>query len=96
MGGSFAPVWVAAFTWNGWQASAEYAGQRHPAAITLGQRIKRGFNIYIAICRTCDGKIKVNASIDDPVVIERILKHLEKKDASTEFPWLPHCWARRM
>jgi hypothetical protein len=25
MGGSFAPVWVAAFTWNGWQASAEYA-----------------------------------------------------------------------
>jgi hypothetical protein len=24
-GGSFAPVWVAAFTWNGWQASVEYA-----------------------------------------------------------------------
>ena len=25
MGGSFAPVWVAAFTWNGWQTSLEYA-----------------------------------------------------------------------
>ena len=25
MGGSFAPVWVAGFTWNGWQASAVYA-----------------------------------------------------------------------
>ena len=25
MGGSFAPVPVAAFTWNGWQDSAEYA-----------------------------------------------------------------------
>ena len=25
MGGSFAVVWVAAFTWNGWQASVEYA-----------------------------------------------------------------------
>ena len=35
MGGSFAPVWVAAFTWNGWQTSLEYAiryvtpNQRH-------------------------------------------------------------------
>ena len=32
MGGSFAPVSVAAFTWNGWQASVEYAlepEQRH-------------------------------------------------------------------
>jgi hypothetical protein len=26
MGGSFAVVWVAAFTWNGWQASVGYAG----------------------------------------------------------------------
>jgi serine/threonine-protein kinase HipA len=29
MGGSFAPVWVAGFTWNGWQASAVYAKQVH-------------------------------------------------------------------
>jgi len=25
MGGSLAPVWVAGFTWNGWQPSAVYA-----------------------------------------------------------------------
>jgi hypothetical protein len=25
MGGSFAVVWVATFTWNGWQLSVEYA-----------------------------------------------------------------------
>jgi hypothetical protein len=28
MGGSFAPVWVAAFAWNGWQESLEYAVSR--------------------------------------------------------------------
>jgi hypothetical protein len=57
--------------------------------------MKRVFNIYISICRTCYGTVKVNASIEHAVVIERILKHLEKKDASIEPFWLPHCWARR-
>ena len=33
MGGSFAPVWVAAFTWNGWQASVEYALRRKEKAL---------------------------------------------------------------
>lgn len=27
MGGSFAPVWVAGFTWNGWQASSGISGR---------------------------------------------------------------------
>ena len=29
--GSFAAVWVAAFTWNGWQASVEYTKFSIPA-----------------------------------------------------------------
>ncbi len=42
VGGSFAPVRVAGFTWNGWQASAVYAADLkfslalHPLASAIG------------------------------------------------------------
>ena len=38
MGGSFAPVWVAGFTWNGWQTSAVYAG--HASMATTDRYIE--------------------------------------------------------
>lgn len=39
-------------------------------------RLKRVFAIDIEVCRRWGGKLRVIASIEDPVVLERILKHL--------------------
>ena len=41
------------------------------------QRLKRVFNIKVSICSDCWGPMKIIASIDDPIVIGKILSHLE-------------------
>lgn len=43
---------------------------------TWAQRLKRVFAIEIETCEKCGGRVKVIASIEDPEVIEKILKHL--------------------
>lgn len=43
------------------------------------QRFKCVFNIDIEIYVHCGGIVKVIASIEDPKVIEQILKHLKQK-----------------
>ena len=45
--------------------------------MTWVQRLKRVFAIEIEKCEECGGEVKGIASIDDPDVIEKILKHLE-------------------
>ena len=52
--------------------------ERH-VAMTWAQRLKRVFNIDIATCHTCGGSVKVIASIEDPVVINKILNHLKQQ-----------------
>lgn len=52
---------------------------QHHAAMTWAQRLKRVFNIEVETCRVCGGAAKVIASIEDPVVIKKILMHLEEK-----------------
>ena len=52
--------------------------EKHPSMI-WGQRLKRVFNIDIETCKQCDGALKVIASIENPVVIENILSHLNEK-----------------
>jgi hypothetical protein len=59
------------------------------AAMTWAQRLKRVFNIDIAVCKECGGTVKVIASIEDPAVIKQILAHLERKVESKEFNPLP-------
>ncbi len=59
------------------------------AAMTWAQRLKRVFNIDIETCPKCGGTVKVIACIEDPVVIEKILTHLDQKRASTEPLVLP-------
>jgi hypothetical protein len=49
------------------------------ASMTWAQRLKRVFAIEIETCRRCGGKLKVIASIENPVLIERILAHLEQR-----------------
>jgi hypothetical protein len=52
------------------------------AAMTWAQRLKRVFTIDIEICKSCGGHVKIVACIEDPVVNEKILTHLERKDAT--------------
>jgi hypothetical protein len=44
--------------------------------MTWAQRLKRVFKIDIETCEACGGKVAIIASIEDPVVIEKILTHL--------------------
>jgi hypothetical protein len=62
--------------------------QRH-AAMTWAQRLKRVFNINVETCRICGGTAKVIACIEDPVVIKKILMHLEEKAPMRAAPLLP-------
>jgi len=55
------------------------------SAMRWAQRLKRVFQIDVETCPSCGGTVKVIASIEDPPVIERILRHLDSKD-------LPGLW----
>ena len=75
--------------------------------MTWAQRLKRVFNIDIAICQACGGAPRIIACIEDPVVIKKIpslgpkmvhpcttpLTHLDKHDPSVEVSPLPPCRA---
>ena len=47
--------------------------------MTWAQRLKRVFNIDITICRRCGKAVRIVASIEDPLVIKKILDHLDTK-----------------
>jgi hypothetical protein len=47
------------------------------------------FSIDIETCSTCDGAMKVIASIEDPVVINKILGHLKDKGEFQDLIQLP-------
>jgi len=57
---------------------AKTPAQRH-AAMTWAQRLKRVFKIDIETCDQCGGTVKVIACIEDPVLVKRILDHLEQR-----------------
>jgi hypothetical protein len=61
--------------------------------MTWAQRLKRVFNIDIEICNRCGGAVKIIACIEDPVVIEKILTHLDRKAAGGAARRLPPCRA---
>ena len=50
--------------------------------MTWAQRLKRVFNLEIETCKDCGGHVKIIACIEDPVVVDKILSHLERKDAT--------------
>lgn len=49
------------------------------ASMTWAQRLKRVFNIDIETCQACGGPVRIIACIEDPVVIKKILDHLDKQ-----------------
>ena len=59
------------------------------AAMTWAQRLKRVFNIDIETCSACGGAVQVIACIEDPVVIKKILEHLESNAPPKPFAHLP-------
>ena len=54
--------------------------QRH-VSMTWAQRLKRVFNIDVDTCRVCGAAAKAIACIEDPVVIRKILNHLQEKSS---------------
>jgi len=50
--------------------------------MTWVQRLKRVFNIDNETCSRCGGAVRVIGAIEDPVVIDKILTHLNEKAAS--------------
>jgi hypothetical protein len=59
------------------------------AAMTWSQRLKRIFGIDIETCPACGGALRIIACIEDPMVIKKILAHLDRKDAPQEPGLLP-------
>jgi hypothetical protein len=51
------------------------------------------FGIDIEICPACGGAVRIIACIEDPVVIEKILTHMDAKVADSDVPRLPPCRA---
>ncbi len=58
--------------------------------MTWAQRLKRVFNIDIETCSKCSGTVSVIACIEDPVVIDKILTHLDKNAPLAAPVMLPH------
>jgi len=56
-------------------------------------RLKRVFNIDIETCSECGGDVRIIASIEDPVVIQKILAHLDDNATSAATGLLPDCRA---
>ena len=54
--------------------------------MSWAQRLKRVFRIDIETCEYCGGTVKIIASIEDPAVIDKILSHLNRRDALRTTP----------
>jgi hypothetical protein len=61
------------------------------ASMTWAKRLKRVFNLDIETCSECGGDVRIIASIEDPVVIQKILAHLENTASSAETALFPDC-----
>ena len=54
------------------------------APLSWAQRLKRVFNIDIALCPLCGGTMRVIADITDPDIIQKILDHIEAQPPPIE------------
>jgi hypothetical protein len=74
-----------------WESRLAEGQEKTPAqrraAMTWTQRLKRVLGIDT--CAVSGGALRITACIEDPEVIEKILDHLEHKNASAEPSRLP-------
>ena len=61
------------------------------ASMGWAQRLRRVFNSDMETCPACGGG--ADHRIEDPVVIEKILTHLDAKGGAAEATWRPPCRA---
>ena len=59
------------------------------ASMTWAQRLKRVFDIDIETCSECGGDVRIIACIEDPIVIRKILAHLDEKVTPTGADLVP-------
>ena len=59
--------------------------------MTWAQRLKRVFGIDIEASPVFAGAVQIVACVEDPVVIEKILTHVNAKTAEPEGPRWPPC-----
>ena len=71
--------------------AAVQTDDRTRAAMSWAQRLKRVFGIDIETCSVCGGAMRIIACIEDPVVIEKILAHLDAKAAAAQAARPPPC-----
>jgi hypothetical protein len=65
------------------EATKEQCLEEHPrGAMTWAKRLKRVFNFDITICRYCQGAVKIIACIEERLVINKILAHINKQQNS--------------
>ncbi len=57
--------------------------------MTWARRLKRVFNIDFDICDACGANLRIIACIEDPAVIQRILDHLDRRDAQPTRSGIP-------
>jgi len=61
-----------------------------PICTVIDRRAAVGYmDVPDETCKTCGGRVKIIACIEDPAVIEKILTHLERKDACDATRRLP-------
>ena len=59
------------------------------ASMTWAKRLKRVFDIDIETCSECGGDVRIIASIEEPIVIQKILTHLDDNATSATTGLLP-------
>ena len=72
---------------------ADQSAAEKRASMTWAKRLKRVFNIDIETCSECGGDFRIIASIEDPVVIQKILAYLDNTASSAATALLPDCRA---
>jgi hypothetical protein len=89
--GVFAPNsrWRGAITPGRRGKGAKRAVSAEVEEDTPAQRLKRVFGIGIETCTDCGGPVKIIASIEGPVVIGKILAHLEQTSSGGDVIRLP-------
>jgi hypothetical protein len=85
--GVFAPHsrWRAQITPGKRGSGVKAADTRTPAerhrAMSWAQRLKRVFQLDLQSCEGCGGPVRVMACIEEPLVIGKILEHLDRTSA---------------
>jgi hypothetical protein len=61
--------------------AGEKASLPRHVALTWAQRLARVFKIDVTVCERCGGAVKIIACIHRPLVVARILEHVERANS---------------